>query len=188
MNIKIFMNSGAEFYEQDLLRSFGQGIEPWLASNSPDRRADRRFICSGRWRRIYGHVPQHSLDYDYGEPYRACDLAVIFGSWKPREKGSHQTRNSVASLASKFIVIETPLLRRITSDLNQYWRVGINGYLNSEAAWPMLTVTEAEHRLADLGIEWSGWKNRTAGHVVVVLHHFATPKVPFDALSMYFCF
>jgi len=169
MNIKIFMSSAAEFYEQDLLRSFGQGIEPWLQANNTDRRADRRFICSGKWQKLYGNAPQNSLDYEYTEAYRPCDMAVIFGSWKPREKGSHQTRMSVASAAQRFIVIETPLLKRVTNELNQYWRVGINGYLNNDAAWPMLTVTEAETRLVELGIEWAGWKNRTNGHIVLVL-------------------
>jgi hypothetical protein len=169
MDIKIFMASATDFYEQDLLRSFGQGVEPWLQQNAHDRRADRRLIGTGRWARIYGHEPEHTLEYEYVEAYRPCDVAVIFGSWKPREKGTHQTRNSVASQAPRFVVIETPLLRRVTGTENQYWRVGINGYLNRDAVWPMLTTTEAEQRLADLGVEWSGWRNRSSGHVVVVL-------------------
>lgn len=163
------MSSAADYYEQDLLRSFGQGVEPWLEQNVHDRRADRRIVGSGRWARVYGREPEHALEYEYVESYRPCDVAVIFGSWKPREKGTHQTRNSVASLASRFVVIETPLLRRVTGTENQYWRVGINGYLNRDAVWPMLTPTEAEERLAELGVEWSGWRNRSSGHVVVVL-------------------
>ncbi len=163
------MASATDYYEQDLLRSFGQGIEPWLQQNLRDRRADRRMLCTGRWTRIYGHEPDHTLEYEYMEAYRPCDVAVIFGSWKPREKGTHQTRNSVAAQAPRFVVIETPLLKRITGSENQYWRVGINGYLNRDAAWPMLTPTEAEQRLDELGIEWTGWRNRSSGHVVVVL-------------------
>ena len=163
------MASGTDFYEQDLLRSFGQGVEPWLKQNLPDRQADRRMLCTGRWTRIYGHEPEHTLEYEYVEAYRPCDVAVIFGSWKPREKGTHQTRNSVAAQAARFVVIETPLLRRTTGGENQYWRVGINGYLNRDAAWPMLTPTEAEQRLDELGIEWTGWRNQSSGHVVVVL-------------------
>jgi hypothetical protein len=163
------MASGADFYEHDLLRSFGQGVECWLKQNLPDRRADRRMLCSGRWTHIYGREPDHTLEYEYVEAYRPCDVAVIFGSWKPREKGTHQTRNSVASQAPRFVVIETPLLRRLTGTENQYWRVGINGYLNRDAAWPLLTPTEAEQRLEELGIKWSGWHNRSSGHVVVVL-------------------
>ena len=163
------MASGTDYYEQDLLRSFGQGVEPWMQQNLPDRRADRRMICTGRWTRIYGHAADHTLEYEYVEAYRPCDVAVIFGSWKPREKGTHQTRNSVAAQAPRFVVIETPLLKRITGSENQYWRVGINGYLNRDATWPMLTPTEAEQRLTDLGVEWTGWRNKTSGHVVVVL-------------------
>ena len=163
------MASAADYYEQDLLRSFGQGVEPWLQQNAHDRWADRRLIGTGRWARIYGHEPEHTLEYEYVEAYRPCDVAVIFGSWKPREKGTHQTRNSVAAQAPRFVVIETPLLNRVTGTENQYWRVGVNGYLNRDALWPLLTPTEAEERLAELGVEWSGWKNRASGHVVVVL-------------------
>lgn len=163
------MGSATDYYEQNLLRSFGQGVESWLEQHSHDRKGDRRMLCTGRWTRLYGNQPEHTLEYEYVEAYRPCDVAVIFGSWKPREKGTHQTRNSVASQAPRFVVIETPLLRRVTGAENQYWRVGINGYLNRDAVWPILTLTEAEQRLQDLGVAWSGWKNRSSGHVVVVL-------------------
>ena len=163
------MSSAADLYEQDLLRSFGQGVETWLQKTVPDRRSDRRIIASGRWAKLWNHPAEHGLEYEYVESYRPCDVAVIFGSWKPREKGTHQTRNSVAAAAPRFVVIETPLLRRITGSENQYWRIGINGYLNRDAVWCALTPTEAEQRLEDLGVEWSGWKNRSAGHIVVVL-------------------
>ena len=163
------MASGAEFYEQELLRSFGLGVEKWLREIEPGHSSDRRMICNGRWRTLYGSVPESGIEYEYAEAYRPCDVAVIFGSWKPREKGSHQTRNSVALQAQRFVVIETPLLRRVTDQENQYWRIGVNGYLNRDAAWPALTPTEADQRLEDLGVGWHGWKNRASGPVIVVL-------------------
>ena len=163
------MSSGTEVYEQDLLRSFGLGVERWIKEIDTGYAADRRMICHGRWRTLYGSIPESGVDYEYAETYRPCDVAVIFGSWKPREKGSHQTRNSVASQSPRFVVIETPLLRRVTNQENQYWRVGVNGYLNHDAAWFMLKPTEADQRLKDLGIEWSGWKNSSNGPVVLVL-------------------
>jgi hypothetical protein len=169
MQIKIFMSSGADLYEHDLLRSFGLGVETWLKENAPDHSAQRQLIASGRWTQLSASQCSHGLEYEYTESYRACDVAVIFGSWKPREKGTHHTRNSVAAQASRFVVIETPLLKRSTGRENQYWRVGINGYLNRDAVWPTLKPREAEQRLDDLGIKWNGWCNNSDGHVVVVL-------------------
>jgi hypothetical protein len=75
----------------------------------------------------------------------------------------------VALNASKFFVIETPLLNRRTDRLNTSWRVGLNGYLNRSAEWALLTPADAEHRLADMNISWPGWKNNQDGHVVLVL-------------------
>ena len=59
------MSSAADLYEQDLLRSFGQGVEIWLADAVQDRRADRRLITSGRWGWLHGTYREHGLVYEY---------------------------------------------------------------------------------------------------------------------------
>jgi len=168
MNIKIFMASANDLAEKNRLRALGQGIQSWVNSNISQNFKKLDVVRIGRWQQ-FRERPEHTLEYEYGESYRPCDLAVIFGSWKPREKGTHQTRNSVVTQAPRFIVIETPLLNRKTDAVNEYWRIGINGYLNRDAVWPQVSPSEAEQRLEDLDIAWNGWKNQAQGHVVVAL-------------------
>lgn len=162
------MTSANDLYERNRLKAMGLGIQKWIDQNVTQNDRSLDTVRIGRWAQ-YTTVPEHTLEYDYGDGYRHCDLAIIFGSWKPREKGTHQCRTSVATNAQKFLVIETPLLGRRTDQPNQYWRIGLNGYLNRDAFWPTLTPTAAEQRLDDLGIKWDGWKNDTQGHVVVAL-------------------
>ena len=168
MHIKIFMSSANDLQERNRLKALGFGIQKWIDQNitQNDRSLDVTRI--GRWQQ-YPTTPDHVLEYDYSDGYRPCDLAVIFGSWKAREKGTHQCRTSVAFNAPKFLVIETPLLTRRTDQINQYWRIGVNGYLNRDAIWPQLVPAAAELRLEQLGIRWDGWKNQAQGPVIVAL-------------------
>jgi hypothetical protein len=168
MNIKIFMASASDLAEKNRLRALGSGIQDWIDKNITDNDRHLDVVRIGRWNQ-FKERPQHTLEYEYGEAYRPCDLAVIFGSWKPREKGTHQTRTSVAHNAPQFLVIETPLLNRHTDRINQYWRIGINGYLNRDAVWAQLRPTQADQRLQELGIKWNGWHNDTQGHIVIAL-------------------
>ena len=162
------MASANDLEEKNRLKAMGSGIQRWIdqSVSGNDRALD--VVRIGRWQQ-FQQRPEHTLEYEYGESYRACDVAVIFGSWKQREKGSHQTRISVAHNAPNFLVIETPLLGRRTDIANEYWRIGINGYLNRDAMWPQMSPTEADLRLQQFGIEWNGWQNHTQGHVVVAL-------------------
>lgn len=151
-----------------MLRQFGQGIQHWI---DQETNCDYRLLNItriGRWSNFV-QLPEHTVEFEYVESYRSCDLAVIFGSWKPREKGSHNTRNSVALNAEKFLVIETPLLNRKTAEENTQWRIGLNGYLNRDAEWPILTPKESADRLADLKIRFSGWRNDPDGAVLIAL-------------------
>lgn len=168
MNVKIFMASANDLAEKDRLRALGHSIQNWVDDNNSNNERALDVVRIGRWQQFRDR-PENTVEYEYGEAYRPCDLAVIFGSWKPREKGTHQTRTSVAHNAQRFVVIETPLLGRRTDRTNKFWRIGINGYLNRDAFWPHLSPTEADQRLKDLGISWNGWKNNPQGHVVVAL-------------------
>lgn len=162
------MASANSLAEKNILKAFGEGIQSWMDKKSTDDQKMLNITRIGRWAN-FDQIPEHTLDFDYQENYRPCDLAVIFGSWKPREKGSHNTRNSVASNAGKFLVIETALLKRKTSSENTHWRVGINGYLNRDAEWPILSNDEASQRLGELGVRWNGWQNCNQGHIVLAL-------------------
>jgi hypothetical protein len=168
MNIRIFMASATSLLEKSILRAFGQGVQSWIDKNSSTVESRLNHTRIGRWSN-FEQKPLHTLEYDYQENYRACDIAVIFGSWKPREKGSHNTRNSVASNANRFFVIETPLLQRQTARENTAWRVGINGYLNRDAEWPLLSKDVASKKLKDLGIKWAGWHVNDDGHILLAL-------------------
>ena len=167
MNIKIFMATANSAYERDILRDFGQGIETWLNQHKPESDDQELQVRLGRWTNL--NRPTDSVEYEYIEGYQPCDIAVMYGSWKPREKGHHVVRNSVAANAKHFICIETPLLNRRTDINNQYHRVGINGFLNQSAYWPKVDHVHAENQLAQLDITWPGWKSNTNGHVLLAL-------------------
>jgi hypothetical protein len=166
MKTKIYMLSGSTAAEKNLLTAFGQGIRlHWEREHGKIAVFDH-FSRIGRWSHC---LEDKSLEYVYDDFYTECDVAVIFGSWKPRDKGSHVTRNSVATQAKRFVVIETPLINRRTHGSNDHWRIGVNGFLNAAAEWPVLTVAEADRRLAKWDVKWAGWQRNPDGHVVLVL-------------------
>jgi hypothetical protein len=168
MNIKIFMGSASNNAEREILRAFGAGIQLWINTRNSGGYQELDHVRIGRWQN-FTNQPEYQLTYEYQESYQPCDVAVIFGSWKPREKGSHNTRNSVVANAPRFFVIETPLLNRQTSQENHYWRVGYQGYLNRDAEWPILPRDVAKQRLSDLNVNWSGWNNSAQGHILLAL-------------------
>jgi hypothetical protein len=167
MHIKIFMASCNNLQERDLLKDMASGIKLWVDKATTDLEKSANITRIGRW--VNNNGQEHSISYEYAEAYKECDVAVFFGSWKPREKGSHLTRTAVALNAKKFVCIETPLLTRVTDQENQYWRIGVNGFLNLDALWPTLNATSAAARLKELGIDWTGWNSNRDGHILVAL-------------------
>lgn len=167
MHIKIFMASASNIQEREVLLSFAAGVEKWIKSDSGQQDQFTNVTRIGRWASVDPNKNQ--VTYEYAEAYRDCDVAVIFGSWKPREKGTHQTRTAVANSAKRFICIETPLLNRVTNEENTSWRIGVNGFLNLDAHWPELTDSTADRRLEQMGIKWNGWKSNRKGHALVAL-------------------
>ena len=156
------MASASDLAERNRLKAMGEGIQIWIDENVSDNDRALDVVRIGRWRQFHS-VPEHTLEYEYGEAYKPCDLAVIFGSWKPREKGTHQTRTSVAHNAPAFLVIETPLLGRRTDQVNQYWRIGINGYLNRDAMCTHHHVCDQQytiHCITGLFFCWMSDRNR----------------------------
>lgn len=167
MLIKIFMASAASNWERNVLRAYGRGIELWADQTNADMPPLSAAEMIGRWQHL--DPSRHHVDYDYDENYNPCDLAVFFGSWKAREKGSHVTRNHIVQNAEKFICIETPLISRRTDQTNYYFRTGINGFLSGSAEWPVTSDETSASRLTIMGADWSGWCNNPAGHIVVAL-------------------
>lgn len=167
MHIKIFMASANNMQERELLKDFAQGIETWAANNNTPDANQQNITRIGRWAEV--DAARNLVSYEYSEGYKECDVAVFFGSWKAREKGTHVTRTSVANNARRFVCIETPLLNRRTDQENSSWRVGINGFLNQDAFWPELPDIEAQEKLQQLGIKWPGWNINPNGHILIAL-------------------
>lgn len=162
MKIKVFMQTGSNAIERNILMHAGTGLQQYL---------DAKFgvptintVRLGRWQ---GSFP--NVEYEYGDSYVPCDLAVMFGSWKPREKGHHVVRNSVALNATNFVCIETALLGRKTNQENTHYRIGLNGFLCRDAHWPVYKKDQGLNRLSELSIKWNGWNNKPDGHVLVAL-------------------
>ena len=132
MNIKIFLDSAFEFQEREILQKFYEGI-----------------------RRTTG--VEFTVELDLNRNFSPCDVGIIFGSWKPKERDHHAIRNSVAELAPNFIVIETPLLNRKVHENNSYYRIGINGFLNNQGMFHY--GNHSSDRANRLNCNWSGWKN-----------------------------
>lgn len=161
------MASANNMQERELLKDFAAGVERWVANSTEHAEQFKRITRIGRW--AESDLNPNQLSYEYAEAYKDCDVAVFFGSWKPREKGSHQTRSAVVANAKRFICIETPLLNRVTDKENSYWRIGVNGFLNQDADWPTLSSADAEIRLKELNISWNGWNSNPKGHILLAL-------------------
>jgi len=169
MKIKFFLGSANSYSEQDILLRFAEGVTQWAHQENQAQGIEKPSVqLMGRWSAA-ASADEHTVEYEQEEGYSACDVAVMFGSWKPREKGYHIIRTSVAANSRCFICIETPLLKRRTDVLNSYWRMGINGFLRDAAEWPDYHEEVADRRLKDWGISWPGWRNNADGHVVIAL-------------------
>jgi hypothetical protein len=167
MHIKIFMATANNMQEREILKDFAKGVESWIDKNSTSQEKFDHVVRIGRWADF--NLDRNQITYEYAEAYKECDVAVFFGSWKPREKGTHLTRSHVAANARRFVCIETPLLNRVTNRENSYWRVGVNGFLSQDAYWPELPNNDAKKRLEMLDINWTGWKSNPDGHILVAL-------------------
>lgn len=138
--IKVFLDSASTFRERDILKKFYNGIIDEL----------------------------YEKEFDISSSYTACDVAVIFGSWKPKERDHHVIRNAVAAEANTFIVIETPLLGRKVHSDNDQFRIGVNGFLNNHGIFTNLSDHPIT-RLKTLDIAWDGWRNSSTGHILLML-------------------
>lgn len=162
MKVKVFMNSAGTNYERDVLRNMHDGITEFLVPK------DRKELKE--WKKINKELGRGvGVDYDYGEKYSGCDVAVMLGSWKPERSNIHHiVRTSIVEKSKSFICIETPLLGRKVNKPNTHHRVGINGFLNRDAIFG----DEKDYpidRLRDLGINYNGWKRNNGSKIVIAL-------------------
>lgn len=156
MKIKFFIESSGSFWQRDMLQKFQRGLVKYLREVYDEKNTS--FI----------EIPEIETELSVEESYSSCDVAVMFGSWKPRDKGHHITRTSIALNSKCFVVIETPLLNRKVKEENHYWRVGVDGYLNNQGTF-YIDKTIKFDRLTKLGVSFSGWRENQNGHVLLML-------------------
>lgn len=159
MNIKVFLETAGNFAERELLQRFYNGIN--------------RSISNGT-RLVPDSDEPDEVHIDIDKGHSPCDVSVIMGSWKPREKDHHLVRTSVVENSHCFIVVETPLLGRKMFQPNEYFRVGMNGFLNKSGKF-CLPGQVNNSRLNRLGITWNGWRHNSGGHIVLLM------QLPSDA-------
>jgi len=141
MKVKTFVETAGNFDERELLFKFHNGVK---------------------------HTLNHlDATLDIGHSYSPCDVAVIMGSWKPRDRNHHVVRNSVINEAKCFLVIETPLLGRKMVESHLHYRIGVNGFLNN--AGQFILQNCPDDRLAKLEIQWPGWQNDNRDNIVLLL-------------------
>jgi hypothetical protein len=162
MKVKVFMNSAGTNREREILRAMHDGITEILV---PKERKQLK-----EWKQINKELGRGAgVEYDYSEKYSKCDVAVMLGSWKPERSNIHHiVRTSIVENAKSFICIETPLLGRQVNKDNDYFRVGINGFLNRDAIFGD-NVDRPADRLNKIGIKYSGWKTNNGNKIVVAL-------------------
>jgi hypothetical protein len=152
MLIKVFLQTAGNFEEKELLMKFYQGIKSVESQNG--KKEFKQYIREGVF-----------LDSNYH--HSDCDVAVMIGSWKDRERDHHATRNSIVENSRCFVVIETPLLNRVVFQPSQQHRIGVNGFLNNQGTF--CQYNHDQTRLNRLNIDWQGWKNNENGHILLLL-------------------
>ena len=164
MLVKVFMLTAGHNYEQTLLRSMKEGIEKQLIPDSE--------IEIHKLKQINKIVNLGlGVNYDYNEKYTKCDVAVMLGSWKPlRGSMHHQVRTDIKNNAKCFICIETPILNRtLEFEKCNYFRVGVNGFLNKDAYFGP-NIKRPDDRLLKLGnLKFSGWHNQLGNKIVIAM-------------------
>jgi hypothetical protein len=148
MKIKVFLDSAGNFDERELLLKFYEGILKHEPVDILDDTTAGTFI-------------------DLNSYYTDCDLAIMMGSWKPRDRDHHIVRNSIVENSKCFVVIETPLLNRKVFHPSTQHRIGINGFLNNHGIFHH--NKHDNKRSQKLGISWDGWKNKSDGNILLML-------------------
>jgi hypothetical protein len=159
MKVKVFMMTAGHNHEREILRAMHDGIKV-----KAENKQENNFMS-----RISKRNSKDGVDYSYDEKYTKCNVAVMFGSWKPdRSNIHHIIRTSIVEHSNCFICIETPLLGRKVFQPNKHQRVGINGFLNCAATFGE-DIDYPNDRLAALGINYNGWNKSNGNKIVIAL-------------------
>ena len=167
MKIEVFMLSGQNNGEKDVLRAYHRGILNYLFRHYLNVCPEETQIPKLTKTLAESHDIKVNLNYNdtCGED---VDLAVIFGSAKDREALHHIVRSSVIKNARNYIVIETPLLNRsiVKASNHSYYRTGLNGFLQDDGEFNLNNLTKC--RLTTLNINTSPFKDYSEGNLLIL--------------------
>ena len=90
MKINVFMATAGDQWEKEVLKNMGAGIQTWI-NNQGRHQYPLQGVRLGRWAQYEVPKDVDIMDYVYAETYEPCDVAIMFGSWKTREK-AHTSR------------------------------------------------------------------------------------------------
>lgn len=165
MKILVSIASGSNNTERNILRSFYDGIEKYFFE-----------YYRVNTQKALKKECDIDLRLSYDPEIEKCDIAVQFGTVKERNNEHHITKQSIRKNAQCVVYVETPVLGRVINKKNDYsfYRVGINGFLNNDG---IFYDTESLDRnrvsyLIGSGLDikqFSGWKDHTAGHILILL-------------------
>lgn len=157
MIIKTFLQSAHNFKEHELLMKFHESIPQETEIEWELENTEPSILTP---------------ELEQQDVYTNCDVAVMFGSWKGRDKGHHITRNSIVEKSKKFLVFETPILNRTTDGKHKAYRLGINGFLNNYGKFIEKNQNYSNHRLeSKWKINWNGWKKSANknDHILILM-------------------
>lgn len=167
MKIEVFMLTGQNNGEKDVLRAYLRGIQKYffqeVLNNIPEEAEYVKYTKKLKEAGI-------DIGFNYNE---SCgddiDVAVVFGSAKPRDNLHHRVRNNVIENAKNFLMIETPLLNRqiVKQSNHDFYRIGLNGFLNN--AGEFNSEDADSNRMGVFNINFKEWKDPSKGDILVLL-------------------
>jgi len=169
MRIEVFMLTGQNNQEKDILRAYYRGILRHFSRMVLEEDVDDINLES-KVKELKKH--EIEINLNYGEKVSEhCDVGVVFGSNKPRDNLHHRVRNEVIKVAKNYIMIETPLLGRtiVKMSNHDYYRIGLNGFLYNQGEF---NCDNADNkRIGSYGerYNWKGWKQNKDGNILILL-------------------
>jgi hypothetical protein len=168
MNIEIFMLSGQNNGEKDILRSYYTGILNYFFEVKLKQIPTEGQIV--KFTKLLNQEHNIKVNLNYNDVCAEdVDLAVIFGSAKDRENLHHKVRTSVIKNAKNYIVIETPLLNRtiVKASNHPYYRIGLNGFLRDDGQFNNTNMPENRKRF--FNIDTKPFKDSKIGNILILL-------------------
>lgn len=168
MRILVSLVSGANNIERDIMRKFYEGVLNYYTTKTGFVRDGKKNV---EWLMKKNGM---GLELSYDIEPKACDIAVQFGTTKPRSNEHHVVRQNLAQAAQHIVYVETPLLGRKIVDRSEhdFFRVGVDGFLNQDAVFVPENAALDPARLdllqQLLGIQFPGWKNHNEGDILIL--------------------